>query len=333
MEIPDSHRMEVVIVAQQYKTTVPYSATLTKKFYDGSKSKQIISGMYNGVNIDEVKVEYGAITPLVSLAEDLVRRKRRQVTPCGDYQKICGEGARCANTAAGFDCVCNEGFSGDGEVCVRTATDACSRLNPCPLGIECLNDPQDDNEFECLCPENHRYENNKCEPIIPDILYKLIDAHEFIWTATGKMPLSIYRVRQFQMDFCSPGDIAVTSLPGDNQPMLKHVLLKSVKDGSLAMPESVELAQTTEDGVKIFDLIPREGYTCLGSIAVKKDEEPDVARYCCPRNEYLIEADMKAIFKWARTTIYSSSRTSPAGVIASTFKTSISPSETVGKVP
>ena len=86
MEIPDYHRMEVVIVAQQYKTTVPYSATLTKKFYDGSKSKQIISGMYKGVDIDEVKVEYGKITPLASITE-VESRKRRQATPCGDDQK------------------------------------------------------------------------------------------------------------------------------------------------------------------------------------------------------------------------------------------------------
>ena len=87
MEIPDSHRMEVFIVAQQYKTNVPYSATLTKKFYDGSKSKQIISGTYEGVNIDEVKVEYGKITPLASLAEGVTGRKRRQAEPCGDDQK------------------------------------------------------------------------------------------------------------------------------------------------------------------------------------------------------------------------------------------------------
>ena len=102
--------------------------------------------------------------------------------------------------------------------------------------------------------------------------------------------------------------------------MLKHVLLKAVKEGSLAMPESVKLIQTTEEGVRIYDLIAPEGYTCLGGIAVKKDKEPDVTRYCCPRNEYLIEADKKAIFKWENSAIYSSARTAPGGVIASTFK-------------
>ena len=87
MEIPDSHKMEVVIVANKYKTTVPYSATLTKRFYDGSKSKQLISGEYVGVNIHETKVEYGAITPLASLTAGISGRKRRDAELCGDQQK------------------------------------------------------------------------------------------------------------------------------------------------------------------------------------------------------------------------------------------------------
>ena len=87
MEIPDSHKMTVTIVANKWKTTVPYSATLTKTFYDGSKSKHLISGIYKGVNIDEVKVEYGEITPLASVAEGLLRR-RRETNLCGDGKKV-----------------------------------------------------------------------------------------------------------------------------------------------------------------------------------------------------------------------------------------------------
>ena len=102
--------------------------------------------------------------------------------------------------------------------------------------------------------------------------------------------------------------------------MLKHVLLKQVKDGALALPESTDLIQTTDDGVKIYDLVAPEGYTCLGSIAVKKGEDPDITRYCCPKNEYLIEAEERPIYKWSDTAIYTSTRSSPAGVIASTFK-------------
>ena len=88
MEIPDSHKMEVAIVANKYTTNVPYSATLEKRFYDGSSSKQKISGVFKGVNIDEVKVDYGVIEPLASLANGLISRKRRDSDLCGDNQKI-----------------------------------------------------------------------------------------------------------------------------------------------------------------------------------------------------------------------------------------------------
>ena len=58
MEIQDGHKMEVSVIGNRYQTNVPYSATLTKKFYDGSSSKQKISGEYKGINIDEVRVQY-----------------------------------------------------------------------------------------------------------------------------------------------------------------------------------------------------------------------------------------------------------------------------------
>ena len=48
MEIPDNHKLEVVVVANQFETNVPYSATLTKKFYDGSSEKVKISGTFKG---------------------------------------------------------------------------------------------------------------------------------------------------------------------------------------------------------------------------------------------------------------------------------------------
>ena len=120
MEIPDSNKMTVAIVANKYKTNVPYTATLEKRFYDGTKSKQKISGMFKGVSIDEVKVQYGVIEPLQSISNNLLRRRRRSAEPCEDpdlgTSKICGENARCGKTSSGFDCVCEDGFVGDGEV-------------------------------------------------------------------------------------------------------------------------------------------------------------------------------------------------------------------------
>ena len=102
--------------------------------------------------------------------------------------------------------------------------DACSRLNPCPSGIECLSDVDDNNAFECLCPVNHRYSNNKCEPIIGDIIYKLLDSHEEILKIDDLVPVSFYRVRQFQMDWCSLGDMALTQTYGANQQGVKTEL-------------------------------------------------------------------------------------------------------------
>ena len=58
MEIPDSHKMEVVVVANKFETTVPYSATLTKKFYDGTSEKMKISGNFKGSVCKPLQVEF-----------------------------------------------------------------------------------------------------------------------------------------------------------------------------------------------------------------------------------------------------------------------------------
>ena len=153
MEIPDSHKMTVAIVANKYKTNVPYTATLEKRFYDGTKTKQKISGMFKGVSIDEVKVKYGVIEPLQSISNSLfgeqetVRRRRRRATfscdpafapvdevtyedhnafydlvfgPDYDYDSgipgKCADNAQCTKDGENFVCVCKDGFQGDGEV-------------------------------------------------------------------------------------------------------------------------------------------------------------------------------------------------------------------------
>ena len=321
MEIPDRHKMDVVIVATKYTTNIPYTATLTKRFYDGSFVEQKISGMFKGVNIDEVKVEYREINPIVSLGHDLLERKKRNAVSCGPDFKICAENAQCLNIESGHDCVCDEGFIGDGIVCVWRADDPCTRLDPCPPGIECVSSVEDNFAFECLCPENTRFKNNKCEQIVGDIVYKLIDSHELIWRASGELPLSIWRVRQFQMDYYSVGDLAVTSLVGNSQPMLKHLVLQWNKAGALDLPKSAELIQETSGGVRIYDLVPRSpDYTCLGSIAVKKGEEPDISRYCCVKNDYVTSAKEIPLFKWYSSALYGSIRSKLTAVIASTFK-------------
>ena len=105
-----------------------------------------------------------------------------------------------------------------GEVCL--AKDGC-QANPCPAGIECLPDADSSTAYTCLCPENHKFVDDTCAPIIPDIEYKLLDSHELMWRSGGresnKVPLSIWRVNQYQMDFCSPGDMAIKHRHEDEQ--------------------------------------------------------------------------------------------------------------------
>ena len=36
---------------------------------------------------------------------------------CNDGTHVCGDNARCENTAGGYECHCNPGFTGDGETC------------------------------------------------------------------------------------------------------------------------------------------------------------------------------------------------------------------------
>ena len=72
------------IRADEYETDIPFSATFTKYYYDGTKSKQITSGTYKGQNVQNVRVEYGEITPLNS---DLTSgRRKRSADSCEDDQ-------------------------------------------------------------------------------------------------------------------------------------------------------------------------------------------------------------------------------------------------------
>ena len=72
--------MAVQIRADKYETDIPFSATFTKYYYDGTKSKQITSGTYKGQNVQNVRVEYGEITPLDSRLTS--GRRRRSANSC-----------------------------------------------------------------------------------------------------------------------------------------------------------------------------------------------------------------------------------------------------------
>lgn len=50
------------------------------------------------------------------------------------------------------------------------------------------------------------------------------------------MPFSIWKVRQFQQDFCSLGDLFVTNTVYKGEPSFKHAVFKAVKSGALIKP-------------------------------------------------------------------------------------------------
>ena len=300
--------------------------------------------LFQGVNIDNVKVQYGPTYKLLdSLALNLDMDRRRRSTD-DEPQMVCTENsdcvddARCANTKYGLRCVCNDGFTGDGEICARVALDACSRLNPCPQNVLCFPDEHDNNNFECDCPENTIYENNDCKKIVPDIVYKYIDAHEFIHSVDTlhsnafpgtSMPYSFWKVRIFQHDFCSVGDIFVRKVTPNGEPSLKHVVLKEIKEGALARPAGFNLEFSSQksgskDYIQVYSMVAPEGYGCLGSVVMKgRDGQPERTQYCCVKTEYLIDGNLIPRFKFKRGAIYSVERKKmdSRGLILGTFQT------------
>ena len=214
--------------------------------------------------------------------------------------------------------------------------DACSRLNPCPQDVLCFPDEHDNNSFECDCPENTIYENNDCKKIIPDIVYKYVDAHEFVQSDNTlpsnafpgtKMPYSFWKVRIFQHDFCSVGDIFAGKVTPNGEPSLKHVVLKEVKSGALARPDGFNLEfsskwSNSRGSIQVFSMVAPEGYQCLGSVVMKGgDGQPDKTKYCCVKDEYLIESNLTPRFKFEGGAIYSSERKKmdSRGLITGTF--------------
>ena len=59
--------MTATVVSNRYVADVPYTATLTTIYADGTRdTKNNYSGVYRGAQIDEVRVVYNAAVPLSS---------------------------------------------------------------------------------------------------------------------------------------------------------------------------------------------------------------------------------------------------------------------------
>ena len=72
--------MTATVIANKYTTDIPYTAMMTKYFYDGSTTTYPVEGMFKGVSISEVQVQY-------SEAEDVfldIKDRRRRSSEISD---------------------------------------------------------------------------------------------------------------------------------------------------------------------------------------------------------------------------------------------------------
>lgn len=131
----------------------------------------------------------------------------------------------------------------------------------------------------------------------PDIVYKYSDAYELIWNDGGsgaKMDGALWRVKNYQSSYCSLGDVATGN---HYHPTGKSVLVSQNKPGALINPISFSLVwkdsgSGARNDVAIYQMHAPSMYTCLGGVAVGSySTQPDVSKYCCVKNEYIVQAD------------------------------------------
>lgn len=131
----------------------------------------------------------------------------------------------------------------------------------------------------------------------PAIVYKYSDAYERIWHDAGSeadRDGAVWRVRNYQSEFCSLGDIATD---GWGRPTAKAVLVSQRKAGALSHP--IRFSRVWRDSgsgaysdVAIYMMNAPSGYTCLGGVAMGSHyTKPDSSKYCCVKNQYVVQAD------------------------------------------
>ena len=135
------------------------------------------------------------------------------------------------------------------------------------------------------------------DQVKPDIVYKYTDAYSLIWKDSGSgadMDGAVWQARNYQSEYCSLGDVATGS---HSSPTDKAVLVSQRKPGALVNPSSFSLVWNdrgsgADDDVAIYRMNAPSGYTCLGGVAVRShSSQPDKQKYCCVKNEYVVQAD------------------------------------------
>ncbi len=64
MEVPGRSQMTGTVAGKRYTVDVPYTATLVVEYYDGTKATSVINGVYRGVTVAEIEIQYSPATPL-----------------------------------------------------------------------------------------------------------------------------------------------------------------------------------------------------------------------------------------------------------------------------
>ena len=139
----------------------------------------------------------------------------------------------------------------------------------------------------------------------PDIVYKISDAYELIWNdleSEGDHDGSIWRAKNYQNEFCSIGDVAAR---GYESPLFKAILVSAKKSGAVKQPAGFTKIWTDRGSgaklsVAIYRMNAPSGYTCLGHVAVGGGS-PDASKYCCIKNEYVVQADTVQVYNDAGT--------------------------------
>ena len=69
IEISEKSKIAVTITGKKYTAQVPWTGYETKYYSDGSKTTSKVTGLYTGVSINEISVQYGRETSLTQEEE------------------------------------------------------------------------------------------------------------------------------------------------------------------------------------------------------------------------------------------------------------------------
>ena len=116
-----------------------------------------------------------------------------------------------------------------------------------------------------------------------EIEYRLTPAIKHVYKNNGKV---IYEPENYQEGVCALGH--VFDRLGLDEAKAKQVLVRGVGDAVKAPKEKKRLGGFGSGS--IYELIPEEGYVCLGDIFIKSYSTIDLSKFCCVRKDLTVLA-------------------------------------------